>query len=57
MKKCEICNKEIKSGSPFNTERTHGQCVQNEFRDLLNKELEKQCKSVANDESNWNMLL
>ena len=37
-------------GSPFNTERT--QCVQNEFRELLNEELEKQRKSVAKDESN-----
>ena len=52
MKQCEICNKEIDKGSPFNTERTHGQCVQNEFRELLNEELEKQRKSVAKDESN-----
>ena len=47
MKKCEICNKKIDKDSPFNTDKTHGKCVQNEFRDLLNKELEKQHKSVA----------
>ena len=52
MRKCEICNKEIDKDSPFNTDKTHGQCVQNEFRDLLNKELEKQHKSVAKDEGN-----